>query len=415
MYPRIIAFLFFMFFTCVVFNPQVGTLTIYLFLFLPFFDPGFYRFAMATIRRWSIPLAAALIVSLIGSPTAAIRVGSIAISIGYLLYAKERKIFYLHQWMMVNIAFATAQFVLWYVDQGLAMMLGPKQISKMIWGEYGTSAYTNFFEVFYFARVSGFSREAGFFSSLLVASLVVYLMTEERINKKIVALYLYGLFISFSKSSMLLFVFAALYPFRKTLRTTHPLVVFCLFAAVVTGFGVFMASHDFFGSDTFGHRFGGYPFLLDAKLEDLIFGISAQDILKHYKYLDYIRLIQADMEVANVPFAGLPASVADMGVFCAVLLFGIIAFTASDGFVMLLLLLISSTVSLTTVTSFVPLGYMLVYWPRFKKYVAQRKLDAWRQASSAPFGRVRAAPPRAAYTPPPRRGAARAPAMFKSR
>jgi hypothetical protein len=413
MYPRVISMLFYLFFTCVVLNPQVGTLTIYIFLFIPFFDPDFTRFCMATIRRWSLPLVAAMVICLLGSPTVAIRVASIAIAIGYLLYTKERKIFYLHYWMMFNIAFATAQFILWYVDQGLAMQIGPRQVAQLVWGDYATPAYTNFFEVFYFARVSGLSREAGFFSSLLVASLVVYLMTEEKYNKWIIAAYFYGLFISFSKSSMLLFVFAALYPFRQQLRTTHPLVVFCLFAVAVTGFGAFMAHHDFFQSETFGHRFGGYAFLLDAKLEDIIFGINAQDILKHYKYLDYIRLIEADMEVANVPFAGLPASVAEMGVFAAVLLFFVVTFTASDGFVMLLLLLISSTVSITTVTSFVPLGYMLLYWPRFRRYVAQRKLDAWRQASAAPFGRAR--PTRSLYTPPPRPGAGRAPVMYKSR
>jgi hypothetical protein len=242
----------------------------------------------------------------------------------------------------------------------------------------------------------------------------VYLMTEEKRNKWIVMAYFYGLVISFSKSSMLLFVFAALYPFRNQLRTTHPLIVFCLFAIGVTGFSVFLAQHNFYGSDTFGHRFGGYPFMLQARLEDIMFGINAQDVLKHYKYLDYIRLIEPDIEVANQPFAGLPSVIADMGIFSAVLLFGLVAFTASDGFVLLLLLLISSTVSITTVTSFVPLGYLLLYYPRFRAYVAQKKLEAWRRASAAPFGRPR--PQRSLYTPPPRPGAGgRAPALFKSR
>jgi hypothetical protein len=414
MYPRVISFLFFFFFTCVVLNPQVGTMTIYLYLFIPFLDPSFTRFCMATIRRWSIPLAVALAVTMIGSPMAGVRVASIAICIGYLLYAKERKIFYLHHWMMFNIGFATIQFVLWYVDQGLAIKFGPRAVAQLVWGDFATPAYTNFFEVFFFARVSGLSREAGFFSSLLVASLCVYLMTEEKRNKWIVMAYFYGLVISFSKSSMLLFVFAALYPFRNQLRTTHPLIVFCIFAVGVTGFSVFLAQHNFYGSDTFGHRFGGYPFMLQARLEDIMFGINAQDVLKHYKYLDYIRLIEPDIEVANQPFAGLPSVIADMGIFSAVLLFGLVAFTASDGFVLLLLLLISSTVSITTVTSFVPLGYLLLYWPRFKQYVAQKKFEAWRRASSAAFGRPR--PTRSLYTPPPRPGVGgRAPALFKSR
>jgi hypothetical protein len=100
------------------------------------------------------------------------------------------------------------------------------------------------------------------------------------------------------------------------------------------------------------------------------------------------------MEVAGVPFAGLPASIADMGIFSAVLLFGVVAFTAGNGFVMLLFLLISSTVSITTVTSFVPLGYLLLYWPRFTAYVAERRQAAWQdRARGTPARRFR---PRAA-------------------
>lgn len=379
MYARTISMLFFMFFTCVILNPQVSGFTIYFYLFIPFFDPGFMRFLGATARRWSGPLAVAVAVSLIGSPTVAVRVLSIAICIGYLMYTKQRRIFYLHTWMIINIGFAALQFVLYYVNRDLAMALGPRQLGQMIWGSYATAAYTNFFEVFYFARVSGLSREAGFFSSLLVASLVVYLVTSERIDKRVVALYFFGLVISFSKSSMLLFLFAALYPFRRPLRATHPLIVFCCFAVAMILLGVYMGNHVFFGSETFGHRFGGYPFMVEARLEDLISGITAPDILKHYRYLPYIRLIEGDMMVAGVPFAGLPASIADMGLFSALMLFGVVAFTASDGFVLLLFLLISSTVSITTVTSFVPLGYLLLYWPRFQTYIAEQRLAAWHQ------------------------------------
>ncbi|MFM0048140.1 hypothetical protein [Caballeronia grimmiae] len=395
MYARTISMLFYMFFTCVILNPQVGGFTVYFYLFIPFFDPGFTRFLTSTVRRWSGPLAVAVAVSLIGSPTVAVRVISLAICIGYLLYSKQRRIFYLHVWMLINIGFAALQFVLYYVNRDLAMALGPRALGQMIWGSYATAAYTNFFEVFYFARVSGLSREAGFFSSLLVASLVVYLATSERIDKRVVALYVFGLIISFSKSSMLLFLFAALYPFRKPLRAAHPLVVFCAFAVSITALSVFMGNHNFFGSETFGHRFGGYPFMVEAKLEDLISGISAPEILKHYRYLPYIRLIEADMMVAGVPFAGLPASVADMGLFSALLLFGVVAFTASDGFVLLLFLLISSTVSITTVTSFVPLGYLLLYWPRFQTYIAEQRLAAWHKGPRSALTRARRfSPPR---------------------
>ncbi|SAL38906.1 hypothetical protein [Caballeronia humi] len=389
MYSRIVSVLFYMFFTCVIFNPQVSGVTLYFYLVIPFFDPDFWRFLSATVRRWSGPLVIAIAVSMLGSPSAAARVLSIAICIGYLMYTMDRRINYLHYWMGINIVFAMLQFTLYYTDRSLSWQLGPTQLAQTIWGQYATKTFTNFFEIFYFARVSGFSREAGFFSSLLMSSLILYLMTE-KVKKKMVALYLLGLFIGFSKSSMLLFIFAALYPFRHTLRTVHPLVILVAFMGAVSMFGVFLADHSFFGSQTFAHRFAGYPFLFDARLEDLLLGLNAQDVLKHYLYLPYIHLVQGEA-IAGVPFAGLPASVAEMGLFSALLLFGVVAFTASDGFVMLLVLLITSTVSMTTVTSFVPIAYVILYWPRFAAYRGERMQQAANGFSGMAFNRLRRA------------------------
>lgn len=359
-----------MFFTCVILNPQVNGITLYIYLVIPFLDPEFSRFLASTARRWAGPLFIAA-VSALTLPSAAVRVLSIAICIGYLMYTMERRISYLHPWMIVNVLFAIVQFAMYYIDHDLAMQLGPTNLAELVWGSYATSTYTNFFEVFYFARVSGFSREAGFFSSLLVASFLLYLLSDSP-NKKVIAIYLIGLFISFSKSSMSLFLFAALYPMRDKLRAVHPLTVLIAYFVVTAAISVYLASNDFFDSETFGHRLAGYAFLFDARLEDIVRGITAKDIILHYKYLPYIRLIQGEMEDAGVPFAGLAATIAEMGIFSALIVFGVIAFTASDGFVMLIFLLVSATVSVTSVTSFIPLAYLICYWPRFVAYSANR-------------------------------------------
>jgi hypothetical protein len=126
--------------------------------------------------------------------------------------------------MAINVLFAMAQFVLFYVDRDLSLQLGPQNLSKMLWGDYATDTNTNFYEIFYFSRVSGFSREAGFFSSLLVASFVADIVRGTT-NRKMIVLYCIGLFISFSKSSFVFVIFAALYPLRHRIRTVHPLVV----------------------------------------------------------------------------------------------------------------------------------------------------------------------------------------------
>src|SRR6478735_8091311 len=104
MYPRIVSALFYMFFTCVIFNPEVNGFTIYFYLFIPFLDPGFSRFLASTVRRWSVPLLVAVLLSLTGSPSVAVRVISLAICIGYILYTMDRRINYLHHWMAINVA-----------------------------------------------------------------------------------------------------------------------------------------------------------------------------------------------------------------------------------------------------------------------------------------------------------------------
>lgn len=380
-----------MFFTCVILNPHANGITFYFYLVIPFLDPEFPRFLASTARRWGGPLLIAVAASALNSPSAAVRVLSIAICIGYLMYTTERRISYLHPWMAINILFAIVQFAMFYIDHDFALLLGPTNLSELIWGQYATTTYTNFFEVFYFARVSGFSREAGFFSSLLVASFILYLFSDSP-NKKMIVLYLIGLFISFSKSSMTLILFAALYPVRDRLRSVHPLMMLVLYYAVISSISVYLASNVFFGSETFGHRLAGYAFMFDARLEDIVRGLNAHDLIAHYKYLPYINLIQDDMEVAGVPFAGLPATVAEMGIFSALILLGIVAFTASDGFVMLIFLLGSATVSVTTVTSFIPLAYLICYWPRFAVYSAQRVALSRQSQSVPPFSGLKPLP-----------------------
>ncbi|MBN3753591.1 hypothetical protein G3N95_11625 [Paraburkholderia sp. Tr-20389] len=389
MYPKVISILFYMFFTCVIFNPQISGVTVYVYVVIPFLDPGFARFAGSTFRRWSGPLGVALIVSFIGSPSVAVRVLSIAVCVGYLLYSSERGLDYLHQWMAINVIFALAQFVLYYVDQGLSIQLGPKNLSKMLWGEYATETNTNFYEIFYFSRVSGFSREAGFFSSLLVGSFVADIIRGTT-SRKMIVLYCIGLFISFSKSSFVFLIFAALYPLRDRIRTIHPLIVLLAYTAIFALIGAYLARFNFFDSETFGHRLSGYAFLFDANLEDVVHGINANDLISHYRYLPYVHLIERDVQGAGVTFAGLPANVAEMGLFSAVILFGVVALTASDGFVMLLFLLLTATVSITTVTSFVPLAYLTIYWPRFSAYSAKylrgvNRQPAWKSFAPMPY------------------------------
>lgn len=382
MYAKAISMLFYMFFTCIVFNPQISGVTIYLYVMLPMLDPGYISYLTATFRRWAIPFGLTLLICLLSSPMAAAKVISVAICLGYLAYTFTRRIEYLNLWMAINILFGVAQFIAYYVDYDLSVQLGPNAVSQMLWGASATQTNTNFYEIMFFARVCGFSREAGFFASLLVASFVLYLMQDRPKSKAMIALYCVGLVISFSKASLVLVIFVLLYYVRRQLRSIHPLVSIIGFTAISMGIALYMAQHDFFGSATFAHRFAGYPFMLDARFADLIKGVTTGQLNADYDYLPYVH-INADLyAMSDVTFSSLPGLVSDMGLLAALALVGVLAFTASDGFVILLFLLITATVSVTMVTSFVPLAYLICYWPRITAYNAEQ-----RQRPHVPAGR----------------------------
>ena len=400
MYVRTISMLFYLFFTCVIFNPQVSGVTVYLYTILPFLDLGFVAFLLLTVRCWIVPMGIAITACLLGSPMMAAKIVSIAVCVGYLMYTIARRIEYLHGWMAVNILVGLAQFVLYYVDYGLSIQLGPDEVSKMLWGEAATQTNTNYYEILYFARVSGFSREAGFFASLLSASFVLYLFQGGR-NKWMLALYCLGLFISLSKASFVLVIFALLYLVRRQLRTVHPLVSLVAFFAITMVLALYMNQHDFFGSETFAHRLAGYPFLLDAHFADLVRGVTARKLNDEYGYLPYVLMNRDLYFISDVTFTSIPGLFADLGLLAALVLLGVFAFTASDGFVMLLCLLITATVGMTTVTSFVPIAYLISYWPRFVAY-----LSVQRQHGNPPMRSRFVAPPTpASVTAYPDRGA----------
>lgn len=373
MYAKVISMLFYMFFTCVIFNPQISGVTIYLYVMLPFLDPGYTAYLAATFRRWIVPLAITLTVCLFSAPMVAAKVAAVAICVGYLAYTFSKRIQFLHVWMAINVLFGIVQFVLYYVDHDLSVQFGPDAVSQMLWGDSATQTNTNFYEILYFARVCGFSREAGFFASLLIASFALYLMQSGKKSKAVIAMYCVGLVISFSKASFVLVIFVLFYLMRRQLRTIHPLVSLVGFTAVSMAIALYLNQYDFFGSETFAHRMAGYPFLLDARFADLIKGVTSAQLNDEYGYLPYLHMNAELYRLSDVTFASIPGLIADVGLVAALVLVGVLAFTASDGFVILLFLLVTATVSITMVTSFVPLAYLICYWPRIAVYSANQR------------------------------------------
>ncbi|WP_118181111.1 hypothetical protein [Paraburkholderia phosphatilytica] len=405
MYARVISVLFYMFFTCVIFNPQIKGLTIYLYVVLPFFDPGFVSFLLATARRWVMPFGIALVACGLSVPSAAIKLVAVGVCIAYVMYTIARRMEYLHFWMAINILFAIVQFITYYVAYDISVQLGPDQISQMLWGTAAAETNTNFYEIMLFARVCGFSREAGFFASLISVSFVLYLLQGKR-NRWMLLLYLVGLFISLSKASFVLVIFGMLYLARRPLRSLHPLVSIGVFFGLSMLVALYFAQHNFFGSETFADRFSGYPFLLDANLSDLLKGLKAKALADNYSYLPYIHMSQAQYYVRDATFSSLPGLIVDVGLIAALVLIGVLGFTAADGYVVLLFLLATATLSPLMVTSFVPISYVICYWPRFAEWIAEQRAIAAAPPTPRLIARLRPVRTAVQRRPQPRRPAA---------
>ncbi len=99
--------------------------------------------------------------------------------------------------------------------------------------------------------------------------------------------------------------------------------------------------------------------------------------------------MRTDIDLAG--FAGLADNVTEMGLFPALVALAVLAFTVSDGFSMMILLLLTSTLALSSVTSIIPIAYLIAYWPRFSAYSRARvvRSHAEREAIAADPWRVK--------------------------
>ena len=355
--------LFYLFFCAQILSPQVGTVTIYLENVIALANPFFLSWVAKRCTNqhlWMLFLAIGLCVVMCDYVLIP-KVIVFAISIAYIVYSRERQLFYLFRYVGLSTLFAIAQFALLFVDPSLAVAIGPTNIAETVWGNYATGTFTNYYAVFALVRVGGLSREGGFFATLILNCILIYIIDRrERGYKSItvqVILFI-GFVLSLSKMSLVLIPAWLVIKYRRWFDRIPFAVVPVLFSVplmiLVANSFEFLTEAE---NGTYLQRFGGFGVLFDLDVKQLLFGVEHLNeipaplakaaLSSPYDHMDY--------------FAGFAGYILAHGLLgtcvtlCVLWLLGI----SPAG--LLLLLLLTVNLDITTNQNFVTLTYFIIF------------------------------------------------------
>lgn len=208
-------------------------------------------------------------------------------------------------------------------------------------------------------RVSGWSREAGFFASLITITFMIYLCDKQK-KKNIFQFILFaiGYFISFSKASFSFIILLIILLFKKQLTNIAYGVSVLTFIVTVIIASNYLEKNNVYvyANESIIHRISGYSIIADLNVSELLLGVDKieninEQALKKHNYLSYIYKLQE--------FCGIPNLIVHYGMiifFIFILLLRTIGFKTPE---FLILTITTMTTDYFTSTSFVILTYFL--------------------------------------------------------
>lgn len=292
-YKFILGWLFFSSFVFSVLNISINETSIYFYLFVPFFDFSFIRFAINhkynkktiiyffVVVLFSIP-SNFINVNLLGFVKPILML--ISVMYIYFLYVHRYPSFkLLYYFTSFSVLFAIFQFII-TIYTG-SEIVQPFYMAKLIWGEYGIQARPGFSDGLLFDyRVSGLSKEPGFFSSFLLCVLVFYGVDKKFCSKLFLCVIACGIALSLSKITLAFGVLVPLiYTFNRYIYNLNkiPLVVggcvLVVFVTMLVGALYFYSSFidivysDPWFAETYLHRSIGW-YVLNFVFDERIFG-----------------------------------------------------------------------------------------------------------------------------------------------
>ena len=384
MLTKILANLFFLFFTSPVLSPafysgntasgniNAGT-TVYLFGVIMMLDPQFWIFLSRKIRyRMTMKIGIGVFMfalwnCLLLEFSILVRILIIFTTVCYLYYAYINDVFYLFRWINVNIFIAFFQYLAASYIPTLYDLITPGNIAAMIWGSHAPITFNNLEGAFEDAafenilglssiRVAGLSREGGFFASLISMSLIVSWRYYR--NKKELLILIVGLLLSLSKVTFLLIPIVIIYAIQKQLNKIPYVLGLIFILWIFFNLGEWVCENLYL-SETFMHRFAGYYAVNYMDFDSLLIGVEKGTVLNPQMYNDAINMEFFPYRFNT--FSGYPDMINHIGYIGLGLYFLMMYFMKMRFGHMVFLLLGTITVNLVTVTSFVILCYFIIF------------------------------------------------------
>lgn len=275
--------LFFLFFTAQILSPYISGKTIYLEVIIAIFNPYFWKWIYdknnihKIDKNYILVILGLILIAILGHISTAVKILVIFLCVIHLFYLYDKNLWKLNRYLIISILLGIMQFIFTFIDPIMAALIGPTSISTFIWGDSATPTYTNFFTVFYFPRVSGLSREAGFFASYIIVAIFLSYIERKKYPKKIYLMYFLGYIISFSKMSLAIlgvFFINSLKKFINYIPIGFGVILFIGSVSIIVGL-----NKDFILNDpTFLHRFSGYISLYNLDMQDVLFGIDFEKV-----------------------------------------------------------------------------------------------------------------------------------------
>lgn len=372
----ILAYLFFLFFTAQILSPNINSRTIYMELLIAIFNPFFWSwiknkyFIEIKIKyEYILVFFMLILIAILGHIETSIKLVINLFEVLYLFYLIDKNLWKLNIFIVISIIVAIMQFVLLFINYEWAMMISSTNISKMIWGEYATGTFANYYTLFFIPRVSGLSREAGFFASFIVSILFYYYLRKEIKNRFLIKIMLIiGYILSFSKMSIVIFFLIIINKIKKLVNYI-PYFFIIIFWFSIIAYIVYNNINYLIYNETFLHRFGGYFSIFDMNIVEFLLGVEHINIITSYP----AQMMENVMGFSI--FAGLSGFIIHNGFISAVCFFIILYILNVSTTGIIILLLLTINVQLDTNQNFVVLAYFIV----FKYYCLQntRRLNIY--------------------------------------
>lgn len=277
---KILAHLFWLLFVCEILSPMVGGRTFYLQYLIVVINPFFWVwFSRLNFKREHLLLTLIAVVLVPFYTVTAVKFLVIGLGVAFMVYCYQRELFFLRFYLAISVLFAAIQFYLVMTNSPLAPLFGPNNLSLLVWGSHATQTFTNFYTIFYFPRVSGLSREAGFFASLVIGSYFAHKVNAGingfGISRRNAFTHYLGYFFSFSKISLVVVIAFVAFALRRVVDRIPLAIIGSLFVvALVLFWNHFQAVLLIPGNGTYLGRFGGYTILDQLTFWQLILGVS---------------------------------------------------------------------------------------------------------------------------------------------